>query len=138
MELKVRADLDHLNLVMEFITGELKKNGFGEKQVYQVELAAEEIFTNIATYAYQSGSGDVWIQCQARKGHPETFMITFMDEGIPYNPLDRADPDITAGVEERQIGGLGIFLTKKMMDTLEYQYKDGKNILYIMKQKDEG
>lgn len=137
MELKTKAEISNLDQVKEFVTGALEECGFGTKQIFQVELAVEEIFTNIANYAYNPECGDAWIRCQVERGERDRFVITFIDEGIPYNPLEKADPDLTLDAEEREIGGLGIFLTKKLMDTMEYKYESGRNVLIITKQKEE-
>lgn len=137
MELKIAAELSNLDQVKKFITDELEAYGFGMKQMFQVELAVEEIFTNIAHYAYQPDHGDAWIRCQVERGEQDTCVITFVDMGTPYNPLEKEDPDLTLETENREIGGLGIFLTKKLMDTMEYKYEAGKNILIISKRKEK-
>ena len=137
MELKTEADLKNLDQVKDFVLSQLEEFGFGMKQIYQVELATEEIFTNIAHYAYQPGRGNAWIRCQVEQNDRDTFVITFIDEGIPYNPLERKEPDLTLNVDEREIGGRGIFLTRKLMDSMEYRYESGKNILVVTKRKEE-
>ncbi len=101
------------------------------KATMQIGLAVEEIFINIASYAYPSGKGKATVRVQ-REG--DTATITFIDRGIPYDPLKKTDPDVTLSAEERGIGGLGIFLTKKLMDDVKYEYRDGKNILTLTKQ----
>ena len=98
----------------------------------QIELAIEEIFVNIASYAYPSGSGDVTITADV-SGVPKTLTVAFQDSGTPFDPLAKEDPDITLPIEQRRIGGLGIFLVKEYMDDVSYRYADGKNILTIKK-----
>jgi len=98
----------------------------------QIALAIEEIFVNIADYAYHPNTGTVTIRSTIQKSVP-AIMIQFLDQGKPYNPLERIDADITLNAEERAIGGLGILLVKKTMDNVKYEYKDGKNILTIQK-----
>ncbi len=96
----------------------------------QIDLAVEEIFVNIAHYAYSGKGGEASVTCSIADG---TMTITFEDCGIPFNPLEKKDPDITLSAEERSIGGLGIFLTKKFMDSVNYVYEDGKNKLTFSK-----
>ena len=97
----------------------------------QIDLAVEEIFVNIAYYAYAPKVGMAVISIDISGG---PVRIVFMDHGIPYDPLAREDPDITLPPEERGIGGLGIFMVKKSVDDIKYEYKDGQNILTIIKE----
>ena len=92
----------------------------------------EEIYVNIAHYAYESEMGMATIRVEVG-GEPLQVKITFIDNGTPYDPLKKADPDTTLSAEARQIGGLGIFMVKKSMDDVKYQYIDGQNILTISK-----
>ena len=98
----------------------------------QIDVAIEEIFVNIAHYAYPEGEGDAVISVGADTA-AGGVQIVFEDEGIPYDPLKNEDPDITLSAEDRPIGGLGIFMVKKSMDEVSYEYKDGKNRLTIKK-----
>ncbi len=98
----------------------------------QVQVAVEEIFVNIARYAYDSDDETVTIRVEVG-GTPTQAIITFIDHGIPYDPLKKEDPNITLSANERQIGGLGIFMVKKTMDDVKYEYSNGKNILTIFK-----
>ena len=92
----------------------------------------EELFVNVASYAYPSGSGSVTIDMEITE-EPAAAVITFTDSGIPFNPLKKDDPDIALSAEERQIGGLGIYMVKKSMDDIAYAYRDGRNVLRIVK-----
>lgn len=131
-EITVLAIIEKLDTVMQFVDHHLETANCSQMVIGQVELAVEEIYTNIANYAYHPEHGTAKIHCEV-KGEPLQIIIGFSDEGKPYNPLERKTPDMTAGVEEREIGGLGIFLVRKMMDEVEYQFVDGKNILTIRK-----
>ena len=93
----------------------------------QIDVAVEEIFVNVASYAYEGKEGNCQIEVDADPGN-QYVTITFTDEGIPYNPLAKEDPDVTLSAEEREIGGLGIFIVKKSMDKTAYERKDNKNI----------
>ena len=97
-----------------------------------IDIAVEEIFVNIANYAYGSSSGDAVIQVSMNED-PLSIEITFIDSGSEYNPLAKPDPNTSLSLMERQKGGLGIFMVKKSMDDMTYEYKDGKNILKIVK-----
>ena len=97
-----------------------------------IDVCVEEIYVNIAHYAYAPETGDAKVRVEASGDPPETT-ITFIDKGKPFDPLAKEDPDVTLSAEERDIGGLGIYMTKKMMDDVSYEYKDGCNILMIRK-----
>ena len=98
----------------------------------QVGLAVEEIFVNVASYAYSPEIGKAKLKVEISDG-PSSVTIIMSDSGIPYDPLAKEDPDVTLSAQERQVGGLGIFLTKQLMDDMAYEYKDGKNILTLRK-----
>lgn len=132
-ELVVSATLEELDNVLAFIDTELEQHNCSMKSQMQIDIAVEEIYVNIAHYAYQPDQdGKATIRCTVG-GDPLQVTIQFMDHGIPYNPLEKKDPDVSLSAEERQIGGLGIFMVKKSMDNIRYEYKDGKNILTIDK-----
>ena len=102
------------------------------KDVMQVSLVVEELYVNIASYAYGDGTGKAVVQVTVHED-PLSVEITFIDHGKQYDPLAKADPDTTLSVKERKKGGLGIFMVKKSMDNVNYEYKNGKNILTIKK-----
>lgn len=131
-ELAVPAQLERLDEVLEFVNTCLEKHECSQKAKMQIAIAVEEIYVNIARYAYGDGEGTavIGVKCE---GNPKQAVIQFSDQGMPYNPLKKRDPDIRLSAEERQIGGLGIFMVKKSMDTMEYLYENGKNILTIKK-----
>ena len=131
-ELTLQASLEKLDEVLAFVEENMEKNECPMKVVMQVQIAVEEIFVNIAHYAYDSEQGMVTIRVEVG-GDPLQVIITFIDQGIPYDPLKKEDPDVTLSAEERKIGGLGIFMVKKSMDDVKYEYTDGKNILTICK-----
>ena len=131
-ELQVEAVKGNLPTVLSFIEEHLEENGCSPKDRMQIAIAAEEIFVNIANYAYAPKSGKATVRVEFSKD-PITVTITFMDNGKPFDPTKKSDPDITLSADERDIGGLGIFMTKKIMDNVVYEYKDGKNILTMEK-----
>ena len=131
-ELTIEADAENLQKVMDFINERLEHTDCPPKAQMQLDLAVEEIFVNIANYAYSPNRGSATVRVEV-SGDPVTVTITFIDSGVPYDPLKRSDPDVTLSAEEREIGGLGIFLTKKIMDEVNYEYVEGKNILRIKK-----
>lgn len=131
-ELTVEADTEQLETVTAFLNEQLEAKSCTMKVQTQLELVVEEIFANIANYAYPSKKGQVTIRIIVEE-ETLSMVITFIDSGIPYDPLKKEDPDITLSAEEREIGGLGVFLCKKLVDDMHYEYKDGKNILTIQK-----
>ena len=98
----------------------------------QIEVSVEEIFVNIAHYAYGPETGKATVRVEVTDD-PVEVSVTFIDRGVPYDPLAKKDPDITLSAEQREIGGLGIFMTKKIMDNIVYEYKNGSNILKLVK-----
>lgn len=126
------ACADQVEPVQAFIRHQLEAHHCTEKVLVQLEVVVEEIFVNIANYAYQPGQGEAIIRCSVEE-NPLRVTVQFLDNGQPFNPLMKEDPDITLPAEERRIGGLGILMVKKSMDAVHYEYRDGKNILTIKK-----
>lgn len=126
------AITDNFASVQEFVDGELETAECPMKIQLQIDIAIKEIFVNIARYAYTSGTGKADVTVEITDT-PKTVFITFSDSGRPYNPLEKSDPDITLSAEERQIGGLGIFMVKKSMNEMRYEYLKGRNNLTLVK-----
>ena len=131
-EIRVPAQIEYLDEVNDFIMAELEPQDCDPKTQMQISLAVEEIFVNIASYAYHPGTGEATVRCGIVE-EPLQIELVFLDSGKPYDPLQREDPDVTLSAEERKIGGLGVFLVKKLMDDVRYEYRDGCNILTIRK-----
>ena len=131
-ELEIEAAVENLPQVTDFVDSHLEKAGCPVKAQMQIDIAVEEIFVNIAHYAYDPETGKATVRVEVTE-EPVTVSITFIDQGIPYDPLAKADPDVTLPAEEREIGGLGIFMVRKTMDDVSYEYQDGKNILTLKK-----
>ena len=129
-ELRIEAKIDNLAAVQDFVGGFLEELGCDMKTQLSIDIAVEEIFVNIASYAYGDSVGEAVIKVEPAEGGAA---ITFVDTGVPYDPLAKEDPDITLSAAERQIGGLGIFMVKKSMDDMRYERKDDQNILTIVK-----
>ena len=130
-KLKLPAEREKLEEALRFVVENLERDECGMKAQMQIEVAVEELFVNIASYAYPPGSGSVTIEYSCENGVAE---ITLTDSGTPYDPLAKEDPDITLTVQERPIGGLGILMVKKTMDDMSYRSENGCNILTIKKQ----
>lgn len=128
----VDATLENLEEVQNFIELELEKSGCPVKARMQISMAAEEIYVNIAHYAYRPGIGKATISCSV-EGDPLQVILEFLDNGHPFDPLSVSDADTTLSAGERKIGGLGILLVKKSMDQIFYSYKNGQNILTLKK-----
>lgn len=128
--LVMEAERENLPQALAFIDKHLEEVGCPMKEQMQIDVAAEEIFVNIASYAYAPGRGKVMIHMDTNEGEAA---ITFVDSGMQYDPLAKEDPDVTLSAEDRQIGGLGIFMVKNSMDDVRYEYKDNKNKLTLVK-----
>lgn len=128
LELKTAADENELAAVIGFVDELLDRNNCVLKKKLRINVAIEELFVNIAHYAYPSGGGWAILRAGVKDGVAE---FTLIDGGIPYDPLAKPDPDTTLDADEREIGGLGIFIVKRTMDYVRYSYEDGKNVLTI-------
>ena len=131
-ELEIEATTDNLSEVQTFVNERLDALDCSPKAQMQIELAVEEVFINIASYAYLPGKGNTTVRVEVTE-NPVSVTITFIDRGVPYDPLAKDDPDVTASAENRAIGGLGVFMVKKTMDDVAYEYRDGQNILTLKK-----
>ena len=131
-KLDILAKTENLDTVIDFVNKHLEGVECPMKIQMQIDVAVEEIFVNIANYAYGTGEGPATVRINVDNQN-KIVDITFIDNGVPYDPLAKEDPDITLSAQERQIGGLGIFMVKKSMDDVSYEYKDGKNRLTIKK-----
>ena len=131
-ELTLEAKVDSLPQVLAFVDEYLESLDCSMKVQMQIDVAVEEIYVNVASYAYAPKTGPVTISLETEDA-PRSVTITFTDSGVPYDPLAKEDPDIRLSADEREIGGLGIFMTKKIMDDVTYTYKDGQNILTLKK-----
>jgi anti-sigma regulatory factor (Ser/Thr protein kinase) len=131
-EITVEAIIENIPIVTDFVSGELEAYDCPMKVITKVEIAIDELFGNIAHYAYKPNVGQATVTVEVLQ-NPKMAVVTFIDQGTPYNPLARKDPDITLSAAERPIGGLGIYMVKKSMDDVLYEYKDGRNVLTIKK-----
>ena len=131
-ELKLAATVENIETVTDFVNEQLEALDCPMKAQMQIDIAIDELFGNIAHYAYNPEIGKATVRVEVIED-PLAVTITFIDNGVPYDPLAKADPDTTLSAEEREIGGLGIYMVKKSMDDIAYEYKDGQNILTIKK-----
>jgi len=131
-ELTIAATIENIEAVTAFVDEQLEMLDCPMKAQMQIDIAIDELFGNIAHYAYTPDVGEATVRVEVVED-PLSVIITFIDGGIPYDPLAAADPDITLSAEERTAGGLGIFMVKKSMDEIAYRYENGKNILSIRK-----
>ena len=129
-DITVEAKVENIDVVTNFVNDILEENCCPMKIQMQIDVVIDEIFENISYYAYGADGGKASVQAGIEKG---MVVLVFIDQGIPYNPLENKDPDITLNLEEREIGGLGIYMVKKIMDEVSYEYMDGQNILRMRK-----
>ncbi|UUV17864.1 ATP-binding protein [Fusobacteria bacterium ZRK30] len=128
---KFKVGMDNLEEMIQFILLETKAIVDNGKVDYQLRLVSEEALINIINYAYTKESGELKIDCETINN--DTILIEISDTGTAFDPLQKEDPDITLPVEERRVGGLGIFIIKNIMDTVDYKREGGKNILTLTK-----
>ncbi len=128
----VDAIEDALDTVQDFIREKLLKYNCDKKPLLQIRLAVEEIFVNIISYAYKPGIGKAEIMCVVSED-PLMVTLQFMDSGKPFDPLKADDADTSGAMFMEHEGGFGIHLVKNIMDSVEYEYKDGKNTLLVKK-----
>ena len=131
-EMTLEATVNNIPEVTDFVNAELEALGCPMKAQMQIDVAIDELFGNIAQYAYDPLTGPATVRVEVDED-PMAVIITFIDNGKPYDPLAGKDPDISLSAEDREIGGLGVFLVKKTMDEITYEYKNGQNILKIRK-----
>ena len=129
-EITFDATLENVTKAVEFVSRKAQLLPLGVKDEYQLEVAVDEIVSNVARYAYGDKAGTVTVKTESDS---DGLTITVIDSGMPYNPLEKEDPDTTLSADERGIGGYGIFLVKKVMDDISYEYTDGQNILKMRK-----
>ena len=128
----VKAQTDELDKVTDFVEEKLAPYECPMRTMLQLRLAIEEIFVNIASYAYSPEVGEAEIRCEVLKD-PLRVVIQFLDSGQPFDPLAREDADTSEEALMSREGGLGILLVKNTMDDVQYTYENGKNILTIQK-----
>lgn len=130
-ELTLPAQTEKLPEVLAFVEEQLEEAGCPMKAQMQISVATEEVYVNIASYAYAPGSGMATIRLELTQ--EPAVVLTFIDSGIAFNPLEKEDPNVNLPAEERQIGGLGIFMTKKTMDEVRYERAGDRNVLTLIK-----
>jgi len=132
-QLRLPADLEYHHRLKKFILDYASKEGLDERQCHQIELASDEILTNIISYAYPEEKGDITVICESDQDG--ALLVQIIDTGLPFNPLEAGEPDLSLGVQEREMGGLGVFLARKMVDDIQYRRQEGRNIVTLYKKK---
>lgn len=134
-EIEVEAVIENLEQITEFVQDKVLQMGCPPKTAFQIVLALEEVFVNVANYAYAPETGMCRLRVEASQFENEqgNAVIVLQDSGKEFNPLLKEDPDITLSAEEREIGGLGIYMVKEIMNSVVYEYKDGQNCLTMVK-----
>jgi serine/threonine-protein kinase RsbW len=130
LSLQLPARIENMELLVQFISDNARGLGFSVKRIKEIELAAEEALVNIINYAYPVRRGEIKVTCM--KHQSNKFVIEIEDTGIAFDMMSIKDPDISAGISDREIGGLGVFLIRKLMDQVHYHRKKGKNILNLI------
>ncbi|WP_321504437.1 ATP-binding protein [uncultured Methanoregula sp.] len=130
--LTIKPDLNEIPAISIALDSVMKNHSFVEEEILDTQLAVEEAITNVIVHGYEGRDGEIVIRCRATKGIVE---IEIEDMAIPFDPLTLPEPDLTGSVDDRQIGGLGIFLIRRVMDEIVYRYENNKNILVLVKRK---
>ncbi len=131
-ELTIEATLENLPQAEEFVDTQLERLAVPKHIQMQIDIAVDELMTNIVSYAYRPETGPATVRVEVQED-PVAVVVTFIDHGVPYDPLAQQDPDTSLSLDERDPGGLGILLVKKSMDDISYSYSNGQNILSIKK-----
>ena len=131
-ELTVQAVIENIPEVTAFVDGQLEALDCPMRAQMQIDVAIDELFGNIAHYAYPQGTGKATVGVEF-DADTRVVSVTFTDSGIPFDPLQKPDPNVALSAEEREAGGLGIFMGKKTMDQIRYRFENGRNILTICK-----
>jgi len=129
LKIKLPARIEHLERYRTVVSECAKEQGVAQERIFEIELAIEEAFVNICNYSYPEKPGDVEINCKIDDSH---FTIEMIDSGIPFDVTLLPDPNLTANIDERKIGGLGVFLIKRMMDEVRYHRENDQNILDLI------
>ena len=132
MGIKTEANESNLDKILDYVSAKFEEAGASPKVITELAIAVEEIYINVAHYAYKPDTGPATVKVDIDKEN-RVGTVTISDNGKPYNPLEREDPDITASAEDRPIGGLGILMTKKLVDEAVYEYKDNQNVMKLKK-----
>lgn len=129
-QITIPARIQYLGDLLDFLSAQMDAAGIGAAQKHAIAIVAEEVFVNISSYAYVPVEGDAIVRMDIGA---DSIALEFSDGGRQYDPLSHEDPDTTITIEERDIGGLGILIVKKMMDQVEYRYEGGRNVLSLIK-----
>jgi anti-sigma regulatory factor (Ser/Thr protein kinase) len=125
--LRLPATMESLELFRRFVLGRLQRLNMAQEVVFKIELVLEEALTNVVHYAYPEAKGEVEVSCALE--HNKRFCLCVKDWGLPFNPLERPDPEMCEEISERQVGGLGIYLIRHLVDELQYQRQEGENLM---------
>ena len=131
-ELVIDGELENLAVIGDFIADLMREFGLDDRKVFEVQMAVDEACTNIIKYGYAREKGTIEISCLR---WDEDVVVVIKDTGTPFDPTSVQLPDLDAGLEERKIGGLGVYFMKTLMDEVKYEYKDGKNVLRLVVRK---
>lgn len=130
--MEIPAIIENLDKGLDFIIEGIEKAKLDKKAIYQIKLACEEVIVNVINYAYPNSQGDIVLSYEIDEDNKE-IIIVISDFGMPYNPLLNEDPDINLPMEEREIGGLGVYMVRNIMDRVEYAWEAEQNVLTMRK-----
>jgi anti-sigma regulatory factor (Ser/Thr protein kinase) len=129
-QLKLPAEISNLRKFIELVSSCAEKQGFSPERITEIEVATEEVLVNVCHYAYQDGNGDVKVSCIL--DDTNRFVIEIEDAGIPFDVLSIGEPDLIDDIDERKVGGLGVFIIRELVEDVQYRREDNKNILKLV------
>jgi len=128
--IRIRSDINEIPHISTELETVMLASGFAGDDILDTQLAVEEAITNVIVHGYRDARGEIAVSCRAAKGE---ITVRLEDHAPAFDPLSLPEPDLTSDVEDRQIGGLGIFLIRQVMNDIRYSFEDGKNILVLTK-----
>lgn len=129
-QLKLPAEISNLRKFIELVSRCAEEQGFSPERITDLGVATEEALVNVCNYAYQDGNGDVKVSCIL--DDENRFVIEIEDAGIPFDVLSIGEPDLIDDIDERKVGGLGVFIIKELVEDVQYRREDNKNILKLV------
>ncbi|MBW1971503.1 MAG: ATP-binding protein [Deltaproteobacteria bacterium] len=130
LKIKLPAKIENLRRFIDFVSDYAKQNQFSDERIKEIELATEEALVNISKYAYPNDIGDIELRCQMQDNN--ILVIEIIDNGIPFDMNSVSEPDLNSSILNRNVGGLGIHLIKKMVDKINYKREKDKNHLIFL------
>jgi len=131
-ELIIDSDIEEIPKVSALLDEEMQTYGFGREEILDTQLAVEEAITNVINHGYKKPGGEIIVSCRIS---PDRIEVQIIDAAPRFDPLSVPEPELDSTIEDREAGGLGVFLIRQVMDEISYRYENGKNILVLIKRR---